>query len=322
MASTPVRALHPAENAFSTNRTPTGARLTVAVSEWPGWARLGSSGWTIPMAMTARRPTMKTTVGRRKARAVSPSPRRLSTVSTASSARHSGTVVPASAGNGRRQRGDAGGDGDGDGEGVVHHQRGRRHLGRALPEVGPGHGVGPAPVGVAVDDLAVGDDQQGQQGHDGDGDRQHQVQGGHAGGAEDQHDGLGTVGHRGEGVEGEGGETLEGCDLPVPGLARLEGPTDQDPPRRRQRSRSAGRGLVGRRGGRRRSPARRRGRPGPAGSGRDGTRGIPEVELSTAGFRPDGCRRHADAPPSWPALPSADQPVVHLTWAIAPGRSS
>jgi hypothetical protein len=33
-----------------------------------------------PMAMMASRPTMKSMVGRRKARAVSPSPRRLSTV--------------------------------------------------------------------------------------------------------------------------------------------------------------------------------------------------------------------------------------------------
>ncbi len=41
---------------------------------------------------------MKTKVGSRKARAVSPRPRRLNTVSTANSARHRGTVAPESEG--------------------------------------------------------------------------------------------------------------------------------------------------------------------------------------------------------------------------------
>ncbi len=47
-----------------------------------------------PIAMMASRPKMKTRVGSRKARAVSPSPRRLSKVITARMARQSGTVAP------------------------------------------------------------------------------------------------------------------------------------------------------------------------------------------------------------------------------------
>ena len=47
-----------------------------------------------PTAMMASSPTMKTMVGSRKARAVSPRPRRLSTVMKARIPRQSGMVAP------------------------------------------------------------------------------------------------------------------------------------------------------------------------------------------------------------------------------------
>ena len=51
-----------------------------------------------PMAMMASSPKMNTMVGNRKARAVSPRPRRLSTVMKTRMPRHSGTVAPSSEG--------------------------------------------------------------------------------------------------------------------------------------------------------------------------------------------------------------------------------
>ena len=64
----------------------------------PGCDSCRPSGWMRPMAMMASRPTMNTMVGRRKARAVSPRPRRLSTMMNTRIPRHSGTVAPSSAG--------------------------------------------------------------------------------------------------------------------------------------------------------------------------------------------------------------------------------
>ena len=51
-----------------------------------------------PMAMMASRPKMNTIVGKRKARAVSPRPRRLSNVMTSRMPRQIGTVAPVSEG--------------------------------------------------------------------------------------------------------------------------------------------------------------------------------------------------------------------------------
>ena len=99
IASTPVSALQPAENAFNTSSTLTACSPWVGSSEWPGWAARRPRGWTSPMAMMASRPTMNIMVGRRKARAVSPSPRRLSTVITARMPRQSGTVADDRLGN-------------------------------------------------------------------------------------------------------------------------------------------------------------------------------------------------------------------------------
>ncbi len=80
------------------------ARRPPPASAWrPATCRAGGvpapSGWTRPMAMIASRPTMKTSVGTRKARALSPSPLRLSAVMTASIPRQIGTVAETVEGN-------------------------------------------------------------------------------------------------------------------------------------------------------------------------------------------------------------------------------
>ena len=95
IASTPVSALHPAENAFRISRMLTGSSGTAGSSERPGCGVCSASGWIRPMAMMASSPTMNTIVGSRKARAASPRPRRLSTVMTARMARQIGTVAGA-----------------------------------------------------------------------------------------------------------------------------------------------------------------------------------------------------------------------------------
>ncbi len=64
----------------------------------PGCGWLRPRGWMRPMAMMARSPTMKTIVGSRKAVAVSPRPRRLSSMMNTRIPRHSGMVAPSSAG--------------------------------------------------------------------------------------------------------------------------------------------------------------------------------------------------------------------------------
>ena len=95
MASTPVKALHPAENAFSTRRMVIASTEWVATSDRPVWVVCRPSGWIKPMAMMASSPTMNTRVGMRRARAPSPSPRRLSAVMISRMAKHMGTVYGA-----------------------------------------------------------------------------------------------------------------------------------------------------------------------------------------------------------------------------------
>ena len=73
---------------------------------------------------------MNSIVGKRKARAASPSPRRFMRVMTARNPRQSGTVAERQAREGRRQCADSGRNGDGDGERVVDDQ------GRARDEAG------------------------------------------------------------------------------------------------------------------------------------------------------------------------------------------
>ena len=93
IASTPVSALHPAEKALSTSRIPTASTACAGTREWPGCGTPSAKGWISPTAITARRPTMNRSVGRRKARALSPSPRRLRTVMSARMPRQMGTVA-------------------------------------------------------------------------------------------------------------------------------------------------------------------------------------------------------------------------------------
>ena len=119
----------------------------------------------------------------------------------------------ADAGEGGCQRPHPGGDRHGDGQGVVNDQGGGRDQADVGAEVVPGHGVGTAAVRVGGDDLAIGEDQDGQEGDDHDGDRQHQVEGSRAGRRQHDDDGLGAVGNRGQGIEGERGQTLDGRDL-------------------------------------------------------------------------------------------------------------
>ncbi len=94
IASTPVSALHPAEKAFRTRRIVTALSPVVGVWDVPSCDSCRPSGWTRPMAMMASKPTMKSKVGRRKARAVSPSPRRLSTMMKRRIPRQRGIVAP------------------------------------------------------------------------------------------------------------------------------------------------------------------------------------------------------------------------------------
>ena len=59
MASTPVRAEQPAENAFSTSSTLIASGCASGISECPGWGTLRARGCTNPIAIIASRPTMK-----------------------------------------------------------------------------------------------------------------------------------------------------------------------------------------------------------------------------------------------------------------------
>ena len=92
IASTPVSALQPAEKAFSSSSTLTASSGTRGTSGTPGCGACRASGWIRPITMMVSRPTMKTIVGSRNARAASPRPRRLSTVTTARMTRQMTTV--------------------------------------------------------------------------------------------------------------------------------------------------------------------------------------------------------------------------------------
>ena len=90
----------------------------------PGCGSFRPSGWMRPTAMMASSPTMKTIVGSRKARAVSPRPRRLSTVMKSEDPEAQRDRCPVERREGGLERRDAGGDGDGDRERVVDDQCG------------------------------------------------------------------------------------------------------------------------------------------------------------------------------------------------------
>ena len=85
--------------------------------------------------MMASRPTMKTRVGSRKARAVSPRPRRFSTVMKSRIPRQSGIGGAVQTREGGLQRRHPGGDGDGDGQRVVDDERRRGDQADAGPRL-------------------------------------------------------------------------------------------------------------------------------------------------------------------------------------------
>ena len=99
-----------------------------------------------------------------------------------------------------------------------------------MAEVVAGDGVGASPVGIGVDDLAVGDHQDDQQDDDGDGDGQDEVEGGGAGGGQHDQNGLGPVGHRGQRIERQGGQAFDRGDLLGRRLPDREGRSLQDLP--------------------------------------------------------------------------------------------
>ncbi len=86
-----------------------------------------------------------------------------------------------------------------------------------MAEVGLRHGVGAPAVGIGLDHLSIGEDEERQQQHDDARDRLDRPQGARPRRGEDHQHRLGPVRDRGQGVEREGCQTLEGRDL----LARL-----------------------------------------------------------------------------------------------------
>ena len=230
IASTPVSALQPAEKAFSSSSTLTASSGTRGTSGTPGCGACRASGWIRPITMMASRPTMKTIVGSRNARAASPRPRRLSTVTTARMTRQMTTVSWVRHGKGRCQRRHPGRDGNRDGERVVNDQRGGGDQAGPVTEVGPRHRVRAAAVRVGVDHLAVGEHQDRQQEHDRDGDRQDQVQ--RAGARHGQHDDdrFRAVGDRRQGVQGQRGQPLHRGDPLLGHITRPERRPDQPAP--------------------------------------------------------------------------------------------
>ena len=154
-----------------------------------GWARAS------PTAMTRKTATMKAIVGTMKIRAASAIPPMLAAVTRASTARQSQTRAPYSAGKRGGQRLDARGHADRRVQHVVHDQRRRRDQRRDPAQVALGDRVGAAAARERLDDLAVGEDQGGQQHDDRRGHRQAVAQ--PRGTRRDQHDQdrLGPVGH-------------------------------------------------------------------------------------------------------------------------------
>ena len=133
---------------------------------------------------------------------------------------------------GRLEPGDTGGDGDGDGERVVDDERRRGDEARVGAEVRPGDGVGAAAHRIGVDDLAVREDQDRQEGDDGDRDGEDEVQGPGARHGQHEDDRLGPVGDRGQCVERQGRQALDRGDPLLPTAQGRTGRTHQQLPDR------------------------------------------------------------------------------------------
>ncbi len=204
IASTPVRAVVPLENAWRIRKRPMAR--TGSTSSGGG----SGTGCRVPSrCRTSAVPTVsaiiatKKNVGTASTMPDSFTPRRLTTITktTSTIAEHHPVVVDDREGGGHL--GDPRGDRDGDGQDVVHEQRRAGHLGRELPQVVAGHDVGPAPARVGVDRLLVREGDDGQQDDDRHRDRQDEGQGRRARHRQDDHDLLGRVGGGRERVRGE-----------------------------------------------------------------------------------------------------------------------
>jgi hypothetical protein len=114
---------------------------------------------------------------------------------------------------GRHQGGDASGDGHRHREHVVDDEGGRGQEAGVVAEVGLGHLIGAAPLGVGLDHLAVGEHEERQQHHDDDRDGLNLRERARSGGGQDDEHRLRPVRDRGQGVEREGGKSLQGRDL-------------------------------------------------------------------------------------------------------------
>ena len=217
IASTPVSALQPAAKALSSSRTPTVA------------AALGiTAGWMPALAAAVRsdHPRDDHDIDaedehRRRQEEDLRTGGDTPHVDCGQEAQHRERDQQAVRGQGG-ERGDerrhAGRDGNGDGEGVVDDEGGPGELACTRPEVGLGNGVGPAAVGVSLDDLAVGQDEYDQQHDDDERDRFDLRQGAGAGrGQHDEH-GLGPYATELSASSDKRGDPLEAGDLSLAGL--------------------------------------------------------------------------------------------------------
>ena len=111
------------------------------------------------------------------------------------------------------QRSDAGGDADRGVEDVVDHERGGGEQAGDLAEVLGGDRVAAAAVGIGVDGLEVGEEDDGEQDDDGEADGDDVCDAGDAEGNEQGEGGFRAVGGGAESVEAEDGNAGDGTDV-------------------------------------------------------------------------------------------------------------
>ena len=213
MASTPVRALHPAEKALRTRKTDTVSSAWVGTSDRPMGAVSPAQGMDQADADDGQEADDEDDGGQEKGTGALPQSSQVEDGDEQEDAQAHLDRVMRRGGKGRGEGAHAGGDGDGHRQGVVDDEGGAGQLADPGTEVVTRHGVGAATVRVGVDHLAVGGHQDDQEDDDGDGDGQDEVERGGARRGQDDQDGLGPIGHRGERVERERRQTFDGCDL-------------------------------------------------------------------------------------------------------------